>query len=218
MTKVFNRVIPSVIDESDGHLKSFDIYSRLLKDRIIILNGPIDEQSASIIVMQMLYLESENSQKPIHIYINSPGGCVYSCFSIIDTMRCLRCPIATVGFGFVASAASVILACGTKDMRSCLPNTRVMIHQPHGNAGGQVTDIEIQTNEMVFLKKVLTGIMAQRTNIPEDKMKDKMERDHYLSAEDCLDMKLIDKIFDGSFDDKSKLFPFISKKESKKIS
>ena len=133
-----SRVVPMVNDDSDGGGRAYDIYSRLLKDRIIFLHGEIEENSASTIVMQLLILESENSEKPIYIYVNSPGGCVYSCLSIIDTMKCLKCPIYTVGMGLVASAASVVLACGTKGFRYSLPNTRIMIHQPHGKTGGQV--------------------------------------------------------------------------------
>jgi ATP-dependent Clp protease protease subunit len=216
MSNVISRLIPSVTDESDGIFRSSDIYSRLLKDRIIILQGPIEEHSATIVVMQLLFLESENAEKPIYIYINSPGGGVYSCFSILDTMLCLKCPVATVGFGFVASAASVILACGTRGLRSCLPNTRIMIHQPHGSAGGQVTDIEIQTNEMIFLKNKLIQIMADRTNVSEKDLRFKMERDNYLSAQDAFDMNLIDQIFSGSFDKKNGFSPDILLSRSKK--
>jgi ATP-dependent Clp protease protease subunit len=205
MSKLFSRIIPSVTDESDGVSRSYDIYSRLLKDRIIMLHGPIDEMSSATTVMQLLVLEAENKDKPIYIYINSPGGCVYSCFSILDTMKCVKCPVATVSLGLVASAAAVILSCGTRGMRFALPNTRIMIHQPHGGAKGQVTDIEIQTKEFLFLKNKINDIMADRAKISITKIKQLMERDKYLSAEEALELGLIDRILKGDFDDKKSL-------------
>jgi len=205
MKKIFNRIIPSVTDESDGISRSYDLYSRLLKDRIIMLHGPIDEQLASVIVMQLLILEAENKEKPIYIYINSPGGCVYSCLSILDTMQCLKCTICTVGLGLVASAASIILSCGTKGSRFSLPNTRIMIHQPHGGVEGQATDVEIQTKEMLFLKDTINEIITSRSTISSSQMKKLMERDKFLSATEAKNLGLVDKILVGSFDDKKKI-------------
>lgn len=203
MSKIFSRFIPSVTDESGGVSRSYDLYSRLLKDRVIMLHGAIDDVVSTNIVMQLLILESENKQKPISIYINSPGGSVYDFLSIVDTMQCLKCPIVTVGFGLVASAASFILSCGTKGSRFVLPNTRIMIHQPHGNtSGGQVTDIEIQTKEFIFLKEKLNRMITERSNIPLAKMKQIMERDRYLSSEEAIEIGLVDSIIHGDFDKK----------------
>ena len=206
MRRIKNTFIPSVTHDVDGVSRSYDLYSRLLKDRIIMLTRPIDSQEASNVVMQLLILESESKNKPISIYINSPGGDVYAFLSIIDTMQCLKCEIITVGFGLVASAAAVILACGTRGSRFALPNTRIMIHQPHGNtSGGQVTDIEIQTKEFLFLKNNLTEMMAKRSVLTPAKIKDLMERDKYCSVDEALKIGLIDKVIFGDFDDKSKI-------------
>lgn len=205
MGNIFNRFIPHVVDESNGVSKSYDLYSRLLKDRIIMLHGEIEENLANNIVMQLLILEAESKTKPIHIYINSPGGCVYSCLSILDTMKCIKCPVATFGIGLVASAASVLLSCGTKGHRYVLPSTRIMIHQPHGRTHGQVTDIEIQTNEFLFLKNELNELLSGRSNVSTKEMSKLMERDKYLSSKEAIKIGLVDSILDGDFDKKQNL-------------
>ena len=189
-----NNLIPMVVEQSSRGERAYDIYSRLLKERIIFLTGPIDDNIASLVCAQLLFLESENPKKEISFYINSPGGIVWSGLAVYDTMQYISSKIMTICIGQAASAASLLLAAGEKDMRFSLPNSRIMIHQPSGGYQGQVTDLEIQTNEIIKTKKRLNQIYAKHTgkNIKEVELV--MERDKYFSPEEAIKFGLIDKI------------------------
>ena len=189
-----NNLIPMVVEQSSRGERAYDIYSRLLKERIIFLTGPIDDNIASLVCAQLLFLESENPKKEISFYINSPGGIVWSGLAVYDTMQYISSKIMTICIGQAASAGSLLLAAGEKDMRFSLPNSRIMIHQPSGGYQGQVTDIEIQTNEIIKTKKRLNQIYAKHTgkNIKEVELI--MERDKYFSPEEAIKFGLIDKI------------------------
>ena len=189
-----NNLIPMVVDQSSRGERAYDIYSRLLKERIIFLTGPIDDNIASLVCAQLLFLESENPKKEISFYINSPGGIVWSGLAVYDTMQYISSKIMTICIGQAASAGSLLLAAGEKDMRFSLPNSRIMIHQPSGGYQGQVTDLEIQTNEIIKTKKRLNQIYAKHTgkNIKEVELI--MERDKYFSPEEAIKFGLIDKI------------------------
>ena len=189
-----NNLIPMVVEQSSRGERAYDIYSRLLKERIIFLTGPIDDNVASLICAQLLFLESENPKKDISFYINTPGGIVWSGLAIYDTMQYISSKIMTICIGQAASAGSLLLAAGEKDMRFSLPNSRIMIHQPSGGYQGQVTDLEIQTNEIIKTKKRLNQIYAKHTgkNIKEVELI--MERDKYFSPEEAIKFGLIDKI------------------------
>ena len=189
-----NNLIPMVVEQSSRGERAYDIYSRLLKERIIFLTGPIDDNIASLVCAQLLFLESENPKKEISFYINSPGGIVWSGLAVYDTMQYISSKIMTICIGQAASAGSLLLAAGEKDMRFSLPNSRIMIHQPSGGYQGQVTDLEIQTNEIINTKKSLYHIYAKHTgkNIKEVELI--MERDKYFSPEEAIKFGLIDKI------------------------
>ena len=189
-----NNLIPMVVEQSSRGERAYDIYSRLLKERIIFLTGPIDDNIASLVCAQLLFLESENPKKEISFYINSPGGIVWSGLAVYDTMQYISSKIMTICIGQAASAASLLLAAGEKDIRFSLPNSRIMIHQPSGGYQGQVTDLEIQTNEIIKTKKRLNQIYAKHTgkNIKEVELI--MERDKYFSPEEAIKFGLIDKI------------------------
>ncbi len=189
-----NNLIPVVVEQSSRGERAYDIYSRLLKERIIFLTGPIDDNIASLVCAQLLFLESENPKKEISFYINSPGGIVWSGLAVYDTMQYISSKIMTICIGQAASAGSLLLAAGEQDMRFSLPNSRIMIHQPSGGYQGQVTDLEIQTNEIIKTKKKLNQIYAKHTgkNIKEVELI--MERDKYFSPEEAIKFGLIDKI------------------------
>ena len=189
-----NNLVPMVVEQSSRGERAYDIYSRLLKERIIFLTGPIDDNIASLVCAQLLFLESENPKKEISFYINSPGGIVWSGLAVYDTMQYISSKIMTICIGQAASARSLLLAAGEKDMRFSLPNSRIMIHQPSGGYQGQVTDLEIQTNEIIKTKKRLNQIYAKHTgkNIKEVELI--MERDKYFSPEEAIKFGLIDKI------------------------
>ena len=189
-----NNLIPMVVEQSSRGERAYDIYSRLLKERIIFLTGPIDDNIASLVCAQLLFLESENPKKEISFYINSPGGIVWSGLAVYDTMQYISSKIMTICIGQAASAGSLLLAAGEKDMRFSLPNSRIMIHQPSGGYQGQVTDLEIQTNEIIKTKKRLNQIYAKHTgkNIKEVELI--MERDKYFSPEEAIKFGLIDKV------------------------
>ncbi len=196
-----NRFIPSIQEFTERGEKAYDIFSRLLKDRIILLHGPIEENLAVSVCAQMLALEAEHNEKPIYLYVNSPGGVVYDSLMITDTMGHISCKVYTVGTGIVASAAAIIVACGSKGCRMSLPNTRYMIHQPHGGSRGQATDIEIQTKEILFLKESLINTMVARTGKDKTFIKASMERDFYMSAKEAMDtFGFIDKILEIDYD------------------
>ncbi|MBK6460164.1 MAG: ATP-dependent Clp protease proteolytic subunit [Myxococcales bacterium] len=186
---------PYVVETTHRGERSWDIFSRLLKDRIIFLGTPIDDDVANAVVAQLLFLESEDPDKEIMIYINSPGGVVYSGLAIFDTMQYVRCPVSTACIGMAASMGAVLLAAGQKGSRSALPNARIMIHQPHGGARGQVTDIEIQAREVKLLKDTLTDILANATGKNRDNIAKDIERDFYMSAVSAKEYGLIDHVF-----------------------
>lgn len=190
--------IPYVIEKSGRGERSYDIYSRLLKDRVVLLSGEINDFVASSIVAQLLFLEAEDSEKDIYFYINSPGGVITSAFSIFDTMNYIRPDVATICIGQAASAGAFLLSSGAKGKRYSLPNSRIMIHQPLGGAQGQATDIEIQANEILRLKKILNSIMAKNTNQSVKKITQDTERDFFMSAQESLEYGLIDQILEKS--------------------
>ena len=192
-----NNLIPMVVEQSSRGERAYDIYSRLLKERIIFLTGPIDDNIASLICAQILFLESENPKKEISFYINSPGGIVWSGLAIYDTMQYVSSKIMTICVGQAASAGSLLLMAGEKDMRFSLPNSRIMVHQPSGGYQGQVTDIEIQTNEIRKTKERLNQIYAKHTGKKLSEVSNIMERDKYFSPEEAIKFGLIDKIVEN---------------------
>ncbi len=189
-----NNLIPMVVEQSSRGERAYDIYSRLLKERIIFLTGPIDDNIASLICAQLLFLESENPKKEISFYINSPGGIVWSGLAIYDTMQYVSSKIMTICVGQAASAGSLLLTAGEKDMRFSLPNSRIMVHQPSGGYQGQVTDIEIQTNEIKKTKQRLNEIYSKHTGKKINEVASIMERDKYFSPNEAIKFGLIDKI------------------------
>ncbi len=186
--------VPTVIEQSSRGEKSFDIFSRLLRERIIFLGTEIDDDVANSIVAQMLLLDSENPEKDIMLYINSPGGSVTAGFAIYDTMQHIRADVQTICLGQAASMGAFLLSSGAKGKRMALPNSRIMIHQPLGGARGQATDIELEAKEILRMKDLLIGIMAENAGQPVDKVKVDCERDHYLSAQESVEYGLIDKV------------------------
>jgi ATP-dependent Clp protease protease subunit len=191
--------VPYVIEKSGRGERSYDIYSRLLKDRIIMLSGEINDAVASSIVAQLLFLEAEDPDKDIYIYINSPGGVITSGFSIYDTMNYIKPDIVTICIGQAASMGAFLLTCGTAGKRYALPSSRIMIHQPLGGAQGQATDIEIQAKEILRLKKYLNKIMAERTGKTIRAIEKDTERDFFMSAEEAKEYGLIDEVLTRSF-------------------
>ena len=192
--KITNNLIPMVVEQSSRGERAYDIYSRLLKERIIFLTGPIDDNVASLICAQLLFLESENPKKEISFYINSPGGIVWSGLAIYDTMQYISPEIMTICIGQAASAGSLLLTAGSKDMRFSLPNSRIMVHQPSGGYQGQVTDIEIHTNEIKKTKDRLNEIYSKHTGNKINEIQKVMERDRYFSPDEAIKFGLIDKI------------------------
>lgn len=187
-------LVPVVIEHTSKGERSYDIYSRLLKDRVIMLDTDVNQHSASLIVAQMLFLESENPDKDINFYINSPGGSVTAGMSILDTMNFIKCDISTIVMGQAASMGSLLASAGTKGKRFILPNARHMIHQPLGGASGQATDVEIQARELLRWKKVLTNIYVETTGKTYDELARDMERDFFMTAEESLTYGLVDKV------------------------
>ena len=191
--------VPVVVEKTGRGERSYDIYSRLLKDRIIMLSGEINDVVASSIVAQLLFLEAEDPEKDIYLYINSPGGVITSGFSIYDTMNYIKPDISTICIGQAASMGAFLLSAGTKGKRYALPNARIMIHQPLGGAQGQATDIEIQAKEILRMKQVLDEILAKNCNQKLPKIIKDTERDFFMSAEESCEYGLIDKVLDKSF-------------------
>ncbi len=191
-----NTTIPIVVEQSSRGERAFDIYSRLLRERIVFLNGPIEDYMANVIVAQLLFLESENPQKDISLYINSPGGYITAGMSIYDTMQFIRCDVSTICIGMAASMASVLLAGGEEGKRFCLPNSKVMIHQPLGGYNGQVSDIEIHTNEIIKTKKRMNEILSRHTGKSIKTIEKDTDRDHFLTPKEAKSYGLIDEIFD----------------------
>ncbi|MGP1449570.1 MAG: ATP-dependent Clp endopeptidase proteolytic subunit ClpP [Wolinella sp.] len=191
--------IPYVIEKTGRGERSYDIYSRLLKDRIIMLSGEIHDALASSVVSQMLFLEAEDPDKDIYLYINSPGGVITSGMSIYDTMNYIKPDICTICIGQAASMGAFLLSCGTKGKRYSLPNSRIMIHQPLGGAQGQATDIEIQAKEILRLKSILNTILAENTGQSLEKIAKDTERDFFMSAQESKEYGLIDNVLTKSF-------------------
>jgi ATP-dependent Clp protease, protease subunit len=189
-----NTLVPMVVEQTARGERSYDIYSRLLKERIIFLTGPVFDQVSSLICAQLLFLESENPNKDIAFYINSPGGVVSAGLAMYDTMQYIRSPVSTVCIGQAASMGSLLLTAGAKDKRFALPNSRIMVHQPSGGAQGQATDIEIQAREILKLRQRLNEIYVKHTGQPLEAIERKLERYTYMSAEEARDFGLIDQV------------------------
>jgi ATP-dependent Clp protease protease subunit len=186
--------IPYVIEQSERGERAYDIYSRLLRDRIIFIGSPIDDHVANTVIAQMLFLESEDPDKDINLYINTPGGIVSAGLAIYDTMQYITPPITTICIGQAASMGAVLLAAGAKGKRYALPNARIMIHQPSGGAQGQATDINIAAREILRIRERLNEILAKHTGQPIDKIQQDSERDFFLSAEEAVEYGLVDKV------------------------
>jgi ATP-dependent Clp protease protease subunit len=189
-------MVPIVIEQSGRGERAYDIYSRLLRERIVFLVGPVNDQTANLVVAQMLFLESENPDKDIFLYINSPGGSVSAGLSIYDTMQFIKPDVSTLCMGMAASMGSFLLMAGAKGKRAALPNSRVMMHQPSGGAQGQATDIEIQAREIIKTREQLNKIYAERTGQPLERIAADMERDMWLSPVEAKDYGLIDQVLD----------------------
>lgn len=187
-------LVPIVVEQTNRGERSYDIYSRLLKDRIVMIGTPINDEIANLIVAQLLFLDSEDPDKDINIYINSPGGVVTAGLAIYDTMQFLKAPVATICVGQAASMGAVLLAAGNKGKRYVLPNAGVMIHQPSGGAQGQATDIEIQAREILKTKKRLSDILAFHTGKPVDQILKDAERDYFMSAQEAKEYGLVDEV------------------------
>ena len=189
-----NTLVPMVIEQTARGERAFDIYSRLLKERIIFLTGPVYDQVASLLCAQLLFLESENPNKDISFYINSPGGVVTAGLAIYDTMQYIRAPVSTVCMGMAASMGSLLLTAGEKGKRFALPNSKIMVHQPSGGAQGQATDIEIQAREILKTRQRLNEIYVRHTGQPIEEIQNKLERDTYMSAEEAMAFGLVDQV------------------------
>ena len=192
-----NTLVPMVIEQTARGERSFDIYSRLLKERIIFLTGPVFDGVAALISAQLLFLESDNPSKDISFYINSPGGVVSAGLAIYDTMQYIRSPVSTVCVGQAASMGSLLLCAGAKGKRYALPNARVMVHQPSGGAQGQASDIEIQAREILHLRRQLNEIYTRHTGQPVEAIEKRLERDSYMSANEARDFGLVDEVVEN---------------------
>ena len=191
-----SQLVPMVVEQTARGERAFDIYSRLLKERVVFVVGPIDDYMANLVVAQLLFLESENPDKDIHLYINSPGGVITSGLSIYDTMKFIKPDVATMCIGQAASMGAFLLSAGTKGKRYSLPHSRIMIHQPSGGAQGQATDIEIQAREILFLRERLNKLMADHTGQSLDRIARDVECDYFMSAEKAKEYGIIDQILD----------------------
>ena len=187
-------LVPMVIETSGRGERAYDIYSLLLKERIIMLGTPINDQIANLVVAQLLYLAREDSTKPIRLYINSPGGQVYSGMAVYDTMQQIECPVSTVAVGFTASFGTILLTAGTKGMRYALPNATVHLHQPLGGAQGQASDIAIQANEILRLRSSINVILSHHTGQTIEKIEEDTERDFFLTADEAMAYGLVDEV------------------------
>jgi ATP-dependent Clp protease, protease subunit len=192
--KIYNYIVPTVIEQTNRGERAFDIYSRLLKDRIIFLGTPIDDTVANLIMAQLLHLESEDADKDINLYINSPGGEITGLFAIYDTMQFIKPEIATYCMGQAASAAAVLLAAGTKGKRHCLPHARILIHQPYSGAGGQASDIEIQAKEITRMRELLERVLAHHTGQTMEKIRKDTDRDFIMNADEAKDYGIVDEV------------------------
>ncbi|MCH9693083.1 MAG: ATP-dependent Clp endopeptidase proteolytic subunit ClpP [Gammaproteobacteria bacterium] len=194
MSPTAMNLVPMVVEQTARGERAYDIYSRLLKDRLIFIVGPVEDQMANLIVAQLLYLESENPNKDIHLYINSPGGVVSSGLSIYDTMQFINCDVSTICMGQAASMGALLLAGGTKGKRFALPHSRVMVHQPSAGYQGQVTDISIHAEEVIELKRRLNQIMANHTGQSLEQIEKDLERDNFMSGNEAVEYGLIDTV------------------------
>ena len=187
-------LIPMVVEKTSGGERAYDIYSRLLKDRIVFVSGEIEDEMANAIVAQLLFLQAEDSKKEISMYINSPGGSVTAGLAILDTMRTVKCPVATYCVGQAASMGAILLSAGEKGKRHALPNARIMIHQPWGGAQGKASDIEITAKEILRLKEILNGILADASGKTVEEVTKDTDRDHFMSAEEAKKWGIVDKV------------------------
>ncbi|WP_105255401.1 ATP-dependent Clp endopeptidase proteolytic subunit ClpP [Pseudoalteromonas sp. T1lg75] len=196
MTDPLNALVPMVVEQTAKGERSYDIYSRLLKERIIFLTGPVEDHMANLIVAQLLFLESENPEKDIHLYINSPGGSVTAGISIYDTMNFIKPDVSTLCVGQAASMGAFLLSGGAKGKRHCLPNSRVMIHQPLGGFQGQASDFEIHAKEILSIKDKLNRLLAEHTGQPLDVISRDTDRDNFMNADAAVEYGLVDSVFD----------------------
>ena len=187
-------LIPMVVEKTCGGERAYDIYSRLLKDRIVFVSGEIEDEMANAIVAQLLFLQAEDAKKEISMYINSPGGSVTAGLAILDTMRMVKCPVATYCVGQAASMGAILLSAGEKGKRHALPNARIMIHQPWGGAQGKASDIEITAKEILRLKEILNGILADASGKTLEEVTKDTDRDHFMSAEEAKKWGIVDKV------------------------
>jgi ATP-dependent Clp protease protease subunit len=194
--ETYNQLVPMVVEQSNRGERAFDIYSRLLRERIVFLTGPVEDNMASLVVAQLLFLEAENPKQEISLYINSPGGVVTSGLAIYDTMQFIRPPVTTLCVGQAASMGSLLLAAGAKDMRFALPNARIMVHQPSGGYQGQVTDIMIHAKEVESLKRRLNEIYVSHTGQDYETIEKALERDNFMTADGAKEFGIIDKVMD----------------------
>jgi len=192
--KLYNYIVPTVIEQTNRGERAFDIYSRLLKDRIVFLGTPIDDTVANLVMAQLLHLESEDADKDINLYINSPGGEITGLFAIYDTMQFIKPEIATYCMGQAASAAAVLLAAGTKGKRHSLPHARILIHQPYSGAGGQASDIEIQAKEIMRMRELLERVLAHHTGQTMEKIRKDTDRDFIMNADEAKDYGIVDEV------------------------
>lgn len=190
-------LVPIVVEQTNRGERSYDIFSRLLKDRIVFLGGPIDDNVANLIIAQLLFLEAEDPEKDIHFYINSPGGVVTAGLAIYDTMQYVRPDVSTICLGQAASMGSLLLAAGAKGKRYALPYARILIHQPLGGVQGQATDIDIHAREILRMREFLNGILSNHTGQPIEKIARDTERDYFMSAREAKEYGIIDEVFDG---------------------
>jgi ATP-dependent Clp protease, protease subunit len=195
--ETYMNLVPMVVEQTNRGERAYDIFSRLLKERIIFVTGPIEDGMSTLTVAQLLFLEAENPKKEISMYINSPGGVVTSGLAIYDTMQFIRPPVSTLCTGQAASMGSLLLAAGEKDMRFSLPNSRIMVHQPSGGAQGQATDIEIQAKEILLLRRRLNDIYVNHTGQSLASIESRLERDSYMSAEEARDFGLVDEVVES---------------------
>lgn len=192
---ITNNLVPMVIEQTNRGERSYDIYSRLLEDRIVFLTGEVNEISADLVIAQMFFLEGKDPDKDISLYINSPGGSVTAGLGIYDTMNYIKCDVSTICIGMAASMGAFLLSSGAKGKRYCLPNSEVMIHQPSGGSQGQASDIAIQAEHILRIKKRMNKILAANCNQPIEKIERDVDRDYYMTAEEALKYGLVDKIF-----------------------
>lgn len=187
-------LVPYVVDQTSSGERSYDIYSRLLEDRIVFISGEIDDATANTVVAQLIYLEAKNPDKDISVYINSPGGSVTAGMAIYDTMQYVKCDVSTICIGLAASMGAFLLAAGTKGKRFCLPNSEVMIHQPLGGAQGQASDIEITAKHIIATKKKMIKMLSKNTGQPIEKVEKDVDRDYFMTADEAVAYGLVDKV------------------------